>query len=317
MRGSTRGRIFQENSRNTGITRRCFIRHALGGVAAAAFLQPDLASADTRWGQAWGCLVDTTLCIGCRRCEEACSERQHLPQPNRPFHDLSVLERKRRPDEKLYTVVNRYSPSEVTYGEQAKPAFVKFQCMHCLDPACVSACPVGALKKHPSGPVTYNASRCIGCRYCMIACPFQIPAYEYNKALAPRVTKCTFCFDSIRQGGYPACAQICPMEVMIFGRREDLLTTARWKIRSAPQRYLNHIYGEAEAGGTSWLYLAERPFEEIGLPVLKESAPPRLTEAIQHSIFQFFAGPVVLLALVGGIMRLMRAKRRTGGDLQD
>ncbi len=293
------------------ITRRNFLRSTLGGVVTATCLDPLLVSAGTvRPEKALGCLVDTTLCIGCRKCEEACRERQHLPQPDRPFSDLSVLDSKRRPDEKIYTVINRYSPPTVAYGEPERPAFVKFQCMHCLEPSCVSACPVGALSKDPLGPVTYTASRCIGCRYCMIACPFQIPAYEYHKALAPRVMKCTFCFESIRGGGYPACAQVCPMEVMTFGRREDLLTTARWKIRSASGRYLNHIYGENEVGGTSWLYLASRPFEEIGLPALSETPPPRLPETLHHSIFQYFAGPVVLFALVGGVMRFMSRRKR-------
>jgi len=182
--------------------------------------------------------------------------------------------------------------------------------MHCLDPACVSACPVGALQKDPSGPVIYTASRCIGCRYCMIACPFQIPAYEYQKALAPQVRKCTFCFEFLRDGGVPACAQVCPQEVMTFGPRDDLLTMARWKLRSAPGRYVNHIYGEKEVGGTSWLYLAGRPFGEIGLPVLDESAPPRLTESIQNAVFQFFVGPVGLFAMVGGGMWFMKRKER-------
>jgi formate dehydrogenase iron-sulfur subunit len=294
----------------SGITRRSFLRRTFGGMAAAACLDSGLASAGSVPSEnALGCLVDTTLCIGCRKCEEACNVRQHLPPPVLPFQDLSVLDARRRPDDKVYTVVNRYSPPTVSYGEPAKPTFVKFQCMHCLDPSCVSACPVGALRKDPSGPVTYTESRCIGCRYCMVACPFQIPAYEYQVALAPRIRKCTFCFESLREGGYPACAQVCPMEVMTFGRREDLLTTARWKIRSAPQLYLNHIYGENEVGGTSWMYLAARPFEEIGLPLLDETPPPRLTEAIQRSAFQFFAGPVVLFALVGGVMKYMN--RRT------
>ena len=300
-------------NKGKGMDRRRFLQSSLAGLAVGALLNPSGVAAETGkdGGKSIGCLVDTTLCIGCRKCEEACQRRNHLPAPERPFHDLTVLETKRRPDDQRYTVVNRYLPSELKYGDVAsRPAFVKFQCMHCLDPACVSACPVGALQKDPSGPVIYTASRCIGCRYCMIACPFQIPAYEYQKALAPQVRKCTFCFEFLRDGGVPACAQVCPQEVMTFGPRDDLLTMARWKLRSAPGRYVNHIYGEKEVGGTSWLYLGGRPFGEIGLPVLDESAPPRLTESIQHAVFQFFAGPVALFALVGGGMWFMKRKER-------
>jgi formate dehydrogenase iron-sulfur subunit len=293
--------------------RRRFMQVTMAGAGLTALSGmkpgPALAARGVAASGTVGCLVDTTLCIGCRKCEEACQRRNRLPEPERPFNDLTLLDIRRRPDDRLYTVVNRYSPTEVTYGDVAsRPSFVKFQCMHCLDPACASACPVGALQKDPSGPVVYRASRCIGCRYCMIACPFQIPAYEYQKALAPQVRKCTFCFEFLRDGGVPACALICPQEVMTFGPREDLLTLARWKIRSAPGRYLDHIYGEKEVGGTSWLYLAGRPFAEIGLPVLEQAAPPRLTESIQHAVFQFLGGPVALFALVGGFMWFMNRK---------
>jgi formate dehydrogenase iron-sulfur subunit len=300
-------------NKGKGMDRRRFLQSSLAGFASGALLTSSVVAAETRVSgeNPIGCLIDTTLCIGCRKCEEACQRRNHLPAPERPFDDLTLLETKRRPDDQIYTVVNRYSPPEVKYGDVvSRPAFVKFQCMHCLDPACASACPVGALKKDPSGPVVYTAARCIGCRYCMIACPFQIPAYEYRKALAPRIMKCTFCFEFLRDGGVPACAQVCPQEVMTFGPREDLLTMARWKIRSAPERYVNHIYGEKEVGGTSWLYLTGRPSGELGLPALAESAPPRLTESIQHGVFQFFAGPVALFALVGGGMWFMKRRER-------
>ena len=174
--------------------------------------------------------------------------------------------------------------------------------MHCNDPSCVSACIVGALTKEAMGPVIYDAQKCIGCRYCMVACPFQIPAYEYKNALTPQVRKCTFCFNYIKDKGLPACAQICPREVMVFGQKSDLLHLARWKMKNNPGKYVDHIYGEKEVGGTSWLYLAAEPFDTIGFPKLGTKAPPRLTEAIQHGLFQFFAAPVGLFAVLGGIM---------------
>ena len=251
----------------------------------------------------YGCLVDTTLCVGCRKCEQACNQRHALPMPGESFEELTVLENERRMNETTYTVVNKYYPKNIgTLTWRQRPTFVKFQCMHCNDPSCVSACIVGALTKQDNGAVIYDAKKCIGCRYCMVACPFQVPAYEYDEALAPQVRKCDFCFDYVHGGGLPACAQVCPREVMTFGKKAELLDLARWKMKNNPGKYVDQIYGEQEVGGTSWLYLASEPFESIGFPKLGTKAPPRLTEAIQHGLFQYFAAPIGLYAILGGIM---------------
>jgi formate dehydrogenase iron-sulfur subunit len=289
---------------------------AAAGATLAAPLQnaratgPPLVSPD-----AVGVLVDTTLCIGCRKCEQACAERHNLP--DRAFEDMTVLDIPRRPDAGAYTVVNRYYPENETSGpDKGVPTFVKFQCMHCLDPACASACVTGALSKQKDGPVIYDPNKCIGCRYCMLACPFQIPAYQYDRALVPRVMKCTFCFEYItrlprNEGGVPACARICPMEVMTYGKRSELLELARWKIKNKPGRYMDHIFGEHEVGGTSWLYLAAHPLEKLGFPRLGTEAPPRLTEGIQHAVFQGFAPPILFFGLLGGFMWLTGRKNKT------
>lgn len=253
----------------------------------------------------YGCLVDTTLCVGCRKCEQACNQRNRLGQPKDSFEEMAVLDKERRMDETSYTVINRYFRKEMGPPAWNRPqTFVKFQCMHCQDPACVSACIVGALTKQPTGPVTYDVGKCIGCRYCMIACPFQVPAYEYHNPLTPEVRKCTFCFKDIQKGLLPACAQICPREVITFGKRAELLHLANWKIRTKPGLYQQRIYGQQEVGGTSWLYLASETFETIGFPKLGPTAPPRLTEAIQHGLFQYFAAPLILFATLGGVMGL-------------
>jgi Fe-S-cluster-containing dehydrogenase component len=251
----------------------------------------------------YGCLVDTTLCVGCRKCEQVCNQRHHLPMPKESFEELTVLENERRMNETTYTVVNKYYPRNIgTLTWRQRPTYVKFQCMHCNDPSCVSACIVGALTKEKNGAVVYDAKKCIGCRYCMVACPFQVPAYEYHNALTPQVRKCTFCFEYIKDGGLPACAQVCPREVITFGKKRDLLDLARWKMKNDPGKYVDHIYGEREVGGTSWLYLSTESFESIGFPKLGTKAPPRLTEAIQHGLFQYFAAPIGLFTILGGIM---------------
>jgi len=257
---------------------------------------------------AYGVLVDTTVCIGCRSCEQACNQiNQDLPR-RRPdyFKDYTVFTKERRMNSGTYTVVNRYEKAP----NPAKPVFVKFQCMHCLSPACMSACIVAAYTKEPQGAVRYDPWKCIGCRYCLAACPFQVPAYEYGNAFAPQVRKCTFCFDQrLSKGKVPACVQACPMQVMTFGNRSELITIGRERINKYPGQYLPHIYGEHEVGGTSWLYLSNVPFEQIGLPKFGYAPIPGYTEPIQHALFKYFLPPVALYGLLGGIMWFLKPKK--------
>lgn len=217
-------------------------------------------------------LHDTTVCIGCRRCEGACNTVNELPPPEQPFTDLTVLEQQRRTTSKSYTVVNKKP------GNAQSPVFVKKQCNHCLEPACASACFVKAFTKTKEGAVVYDASVCVGCRYCMIACPFEIPTYEYDSALSPRVMKCTLCHPRVLEGKLPGCVEACPTEALVFGKRDDLLKIARQRIARRPDKYVDHIYGEREMGGTSWLYLSAVPFEQIGMRMdLGVTPAPELT----------------------------------------
>lgn len=211
-------------------------------------------------------------------------------------------------DAAAYTVVNRYQPGP----DRSAPVFVKFQCMHCLYPACMSACIVGAFSRSSEGAVVYDPWKCIGCRYCMAACPFQVPAYEYHNTLTPQVRKCTFCFDTrLSKGRIPACVQACPMEVMRFGRRADLIAQAWQTITDNPRRYHAHVYGEHEAGGTAWLYLAGTSFQNIDFPRLGYHPLPGYTEPVQHALFKWFLPPIGLYSLLGGIMWLLGRRQRT------
>ena len=246
------------------ITRRRFLGWM--GVAGATAVAGKTARAATNkefpgYPESRGVLFDAVRCIGCRRCEEGCNKVNELPSPEIPFKDLSVLDKKRRTDATHFTVVNSYDvPSRKT-----GPVFRKIQCNHCLEPACASACFVKAFKKTETGAVVYDASVCVGCRYCMIACPFEIPTYEYDKPLTPRVTKCTMCAPRMADGLLPGCVESCPSEALTFGKREDLLKIARERIRKHPDKYIDHIYGEREMGGTSWLYISDVPFSQIGM----------------------------------------------------
>jgi Fe-S-cluster-containing dehydrogenase component len=210
--------------------------------------------------------------VGCRSCEVACKEVNDLP----PFEgnavgDPSVFEENRRTTDTALTVVNRYREA----SETTAPVYRKLQCMHCNEPCCAAVCPVGAFEKTPEGPVLYHAELCMGCRYCVMACPYYALAYEYDDPLTPRVMRCTMCYDRISEGKVPGCAEACPTGAITFGEREQLLEVARERIRKFPDRYVNHIFGEHEFGGTSWLVLAGIQFEEMNLHtgVTHESLP--------------------------------------------
>lgn len=282
------------------------------GLAAAAGAPPGPAAAGDAQAsndgrppspEYVGVLVDTTLCIGCRKCEEACNRRNRLPRTPESFSDRDVLRTFRRPTDTAFTVVNQFPGSPSPDQAGLPQTYCKVQCMHCLYPSCVSACIVGALTKAGDGAVVYNPTICIGCRYCQIACPFEIPAYEFLEPLKPRVRKCEFCADRVKgTGANPACAASCPTEALVFGRRADLIAMAKERLAKRPDRYANHVYGDSEVGGTSWLYLTGRPVQEVGLLKLPETPPPQRTEAIQHGIFKYGAIPVAFYGLLAGIM---------------
>lgn len=290
---------------------------AAGPAAAQQRAEP--ASRSKSPPDAVGVLVDTTLCIGCRKCEEACNRRNRLPRPERPFTDRRVFRAFRRPDVDALTVVNQFHGSPSPDQSEQSRTYAKMQCMHCLWPSCVSACIVGAMQKAADGAVVYDPTICIGCRYCMVACPFEIPAYEYRDPVKPRVRKCEMCTDvAAGTGANPACAAACPTEALVFGKRVDLLLMAKERIAKRPDRYLPHIYGEEEVGGTSWLYLTGRPPREVGLLALPTDPPPRRTEAIQHGIFKYGAIPVAFYAGLAGLMwfnwrRAVAEERQTEG----
>jgi formate dehydrogenase iron-sulfur subunit len=254
-----------------------------------------------------GVLIDTTVCIGCRRCEFACKKAHNIPAGNeQDYNDRSVFDTLRRPSDDALTVVNEFKNED---GKQ--PVNAKVQCMHCDHPACVSACIVGAFSKQENGAVIWDTNKCIGCRYCLVACPFQVPAFEYEKAIEPRIMKCDFCFERTSQGKLPACVEICPMEVLTYGKRYELVKLAHKKINENPERYIDHVYGEHEVGGTSWMYLADRKFADLAFPIHKNQPAPGASESLQHAVFKYFIPPASLFALLGGIMWLGKKKNET------
>lgn len=299
------------------ITRRSFLG-ALGIAGATAAASGNAEAWQSKAPpDPYGCLVDLTRCVGCRKCEQACNEVNGLPEPEVRFDDLTILDAKRRPDHKTFTVVNRYYPGRIDDRDKLVPTYVKVQCMHCQDPACVSACITGALTKRQNGAVHYDVDKCIGCRYCMAACPFEIPAYEYHEPIMPRVRKCTFCYERIeKEGGKPGCASICPVEAITFGKRSELLFLAKSRIKNDPGKYLDHVYGEKEVGGTSWLYVSGVDFGKVGFQDLPEQPMPGVTETIQSSLFSYLWSPLALFGVLGAVMGLTgrKAEKEGGHD---
>lgn len=270
------------------------------GAAARAADHADVAGMPN----VGGVLFDATRCIGCRKCEAACNTVNELPKPAKPFDDLTVLEKTRRTHADAYTVVNKYVPEP---GKN--PVFRKIQCNHCLEPACASACFVHAFTKSETGAVVYDPSVCVGCRYCMVACPFNIPAYEYHKALTPRVMKCTLCQPRLLEGKLPGCVEACPKEALQYGKRRDLLNIAWDRIGAHPGRYVEHVYGEREMGGTSWIYLAPKPsFAALGFDEhLGDTSAPELTSGALAAV-PAVAG--VWPVLLGGIYAITKRKEK-------
>ena len=290
--------------------RRDFIKTSLlltAGISGISSKKTKAASIETLSDDRMGVLVDTTVCIGCRSCEWACKNAHDLQtDPIDTYNDRSVYEKKRRPDEYALTVVNEYDNPK----NSLLPTDVKVQCMHCEKPACVSACIVGAFTKHPEGPVTWDSDKCIGCRYCLVACPFQVPSFEYSKALQPKIMKCDFCFERTKEGKLPACVELCPTEALIYGKRSELIEIAKQRIKRQPDKYFNYVLGETEVGGTSWLYLAGQDFAKLDFPKLGHDPAPGVTEAIQHGIFSYFIPPIALFALLGSVMWINKNKNK-------
>lgn len=236
-----------------------------------------------------GLLFDVTYCVGCGACYEACKEANELPQTNKDFL-------KDRLSKNTYTVVEEYGD-----------LYARKLCMHCQHPTCVSVCPVGAFEKTKLGPVLYDADKCIGCRYCMQACPHSIPRYEWNSQ-TPRVRKCVMCYDRIKNGEPTACSEACPAEATLYGDLDELIAIARQRMEENPDSYYPEIYGLKDAGGSNVLVLSPVPFEELGYAGnLPQEPLPTYTMAALEKI----PGVVTTSAIfLGGMYWLTKRKNQ-------
>lgn len=275
------------------ISRRDFLKVA-GLAAGCALAFPETVEAGaptTDPNEQIAMLYDATVCVGCNGCTNACRQWNGT-EPETDARQVYDAPQELSAD--TYTLIQLYKEGD-------EFSFVKRQCMHCVDPACVSGCPVHALQKTAAGPVTYDHDRCIGCRYCQNACPFHVPRFEWDKARFPVITKCHFCYESrIQKGiGGPACADRCPTGALTWGKRGELLAEARKRISENPGRYVDHIYGENDAGGTSVLYLSAVPFEKLGFEDLGTRPIPEVSEGTANLVLPgVLIGAPILLGLV-------------------
>lgn len=250
----------------------------------------------------WCILTDVTKCIGCEECVTACKHINDLPLDDPPprkgaTRDGLTADR--------WTSVVRKPDNH----------FVRKQCRHCEEPACVSVCPVGALTKTPEGPVIYDKSVCMGCRYCMMGCPFGVPHYEWN-SLAPSVRKCILCYPHIKSGKIkePACVTACPTKATIFGTRKEMLAEAQKRLAAEPKKYIQRVWGEKEVGGTSVLYISDISLDFLGWNDSKqlsdEPLPPRTWEALKLVPYEFIG----MGALMGGIYWIIERRRQLAAE---
>ena len=268
--------------------RRTFLK--TGGVAAASAVAGKPRRQDTQDPTEFvGVLVDTTRCIGCRSCEIACGMAHDLDVPD--VENDNALDAERTTSERQWTVVNRYHTDK---GE----VFVKKQCLHCWQPACAAACLTNAMNKTKEGPVVWRPNKCMGCRYCMVSCPFDIPKFEYHE-WNPRIQKCTMCYGRLQEGKRPACVEACPTDGLMFGQKRELMEIARVRIYNHPGHYVHRIYGEHEVGGTGWLYLSAVPFDQLGFRTDLGTKPfPEYTREFLYAVpVVFFGLPTLLVGL--------------------
>jgi len=250
-------------------------------------------SDDNKFSQASTFLIDMTKCTGCRGCQVACKQWNQLQAEETEFFDGEGYQNPPAMSEYTFT---RIKFRDYQRHGQNEFAFYKEMCMHCNQPACASVCPVAAFHKTEEGPVAYRPERCIGCRFCMIACPFGVPKYEWSKGL-PLVRKCTGCYSRVKEGLEPACATTCPTAIT-YGPRDEMLAEAERRLARNPERYIHKVYGKEDAGGTCVLYLSNLPFDELGFkPVTFRPLPEYTWDALRYV-------PGAFLTVGGGLSAL-------------
>lgn len=303
--------------------RRDFLKAAVGASAlcgaSIAEARPNLQPAP----EAIGMLFDSTLCIGCKACVSACKEANHMPPV--VAGDADYYDSARDLSGKTLNVIKVYKDGKGEHKDAITDgfAFEKRSCMHCVDPGCVSVCPVTAMRHDPiTGIVSYHADACIGCRNCTVGCPYNVPQFEYDQTFG-QIQKCQMCnqagVERLDNGLTTACSDVCPTGATLFGSRDALLAEAKKRLGLKPgdiynyprgdvrqpyshhekviaADYQQHVWGEKEAGGTNVMHISSIPFDKLGMPPLGERSAASVAEGVQHTLYSYFALPAVALA---------------------
>ena len=284
--------------------RREFFRNIAAATTLTAIPTAALAREKRKApADAVGLLYDATKCIGCKACVVKCKEVNNLP-PDTDGYGGGLYDAPESLNGSTKNVIQLYKASD-------EQSYVKKQCMHCIDPACVGACMLGALQKGKFGIVSYNVSKCVGCRYCEAVCPFNVPKFQWS-SITPRIVKCELCKDRLAEGKEPGCTEVCPRKAVIFGSYNDLLDEAHRRLKENPNLYVQKVYGENELGGTQCLYLSHVEFEKLGFRFDQSESVPHLQQSVSHGIYKGFAGPVALYALLGAVM--FRNRKKNSGE---
>ncbi|HUK83741.1 MAG TPA: hydrogenase 2 operon protein HybA [Verrucomicrobiae bacterium] len=278
------------------MNRRSALKMLVSGAAATAVAATGSdarAATDKPPGDVVGMLYDATLCVGCKACVAACAKANGL-DPDTSWSSG------------LYQApvsLNARTKNIIKlYREGSEQSYVKSQCMHCLDPACASACMLGALSKDERGIVWWNGDLCVGCRYCQVACPYDVPKFEWNSP-TPKIVKCELCRGRLDEGDLPACVDVCPRNAVIFGTRSELLKEAHRRLERYPDLYIQKVFGENDGGGTQVLYISHVDFGKLGLPDLGDRPVAENVRMVQRNIYWGFAAPVAAYAALAVVVR--------------
>jgi Fe-S-cluster-containing dehydrogenase component len=277
---------------------------AAAGAAAAAAGPAEAREAKASAPDDVGMLFDATLCVGCRACQTACRDANELPVERKTVDGAEY-------DAPLDLDGTTKNVIKLARGE-GDTAYMKAQCMHCVDPACVSVCMAGALHKAKGGVVAYEKGTCVGCRYCQVACPFNVPKFQWFTAV-PVIQKCELCRHRGEKGA--ACAEVCPRGAVVYGKRAELLAEAKRRVAADEARYDQKVYGETDGGGTNVLYVTSRQvsFAALGLPKLPEHPLPQMSETVQHGIYKYGIAPLALWSAVAVVQLRARKKDHEAG----